>query len=1497
MLTSSDVRILYLRLLRREPTTVEIDLAQTEYSTIQQLETNIKASTEYHTVLYPNIPPTLLYRYDPDEQIIKVENVPATYPYGVLMSNGRVGFKTTGKYSKSDYTYVRSEDGYKRAPCYDFTDIRLSKFSNPQQELMVSNHNQTLYLSQCRFTHQFFVDAEKDSEIEEVVPVLVQIDKYPLFNHKSCVLQKYTLRADENAKLILSHQIRSGYKKFKSGKIELNDGNMYNVCEVENQVDSFYVNALTMTHYPDDSITHIGNVNKQSEVERDDFEIFLTANTYSVFYVLTSVTLSDYNNPSTNLNVLNNLIHIPFTQTIDQHILNWRRTLWDTNISIVPKSSASEAEYVEINTFNGLIQRALFSLYTDCFEFDADIDMFVLPTLVTLKPNLAKRVLDIRRRQITSPTNHVHTNVRDSKYKLISEKSISYNITVLALTCIHIWNTFRVTRDKNWLLNNGYPSMLECCEHLQSHSFENVNTVTNYLVKQAIDFTNQALYELNYVLMKDFTLSSNYTVPYFDDTRLINPSSLTIVVRVEESEGLYHYAFYDDEAVGGAFLGYRFGGDSGYKLALADNTEYIFKFEFSLVEYPIQFTLLVPDSGFYISNLDYDTIGQFTQFYIPSPNSTSITLTSARLIGYAHRASIDSEFDVFKGKFNTIYGKYAFITQSLTNIVKPYYDYNFELLNRVEHFVMFNSYYNASFYKGQTSTTINSYKKTFVDMVGDNVVFYNKHTVDRDMLTVLLEAGLEGMVAQNANIYTKRKNHLQLCQTKLIRSLLDTTMSQPWFFGNLSSELLFVVVTCLLELTVKGETNRARAQITEYGLKYTPKSVLPLPWNKLTASNIGIEKQNIVLSNAMFSDSPFNDFPEGMTLVVSIHDTQNNTVTFNIDWSTSFPNGIPETFHYYVVLQSQDDDIDYTDENNKDQLLQLAETESEMDRPDKTIVYTPLIGVVDSVESYDIPELHNRIVHVVYSEDDDFNTAFKRKTFDMSVLPQPTDNNNDGPSLSATLDYDINGQEVYLQVALTYNSLIGYSYQPFTEINVSFEYDDIVFDTNDIFFTEDVLPVIFQNDTKTIQLSLSLDNSVVASEISIGVLNLRMIYSAISNLNSYTSNVYDVLKGNIHITNASVFPPNVSIQPMPSEFVNNPIVFLDYQSVIDGYLHGIPLLKQVGGLGFGDSINSLLANVQIMNIFGGIDNAVFKVKENGSVRYYAIGFNEYNMLMTNTLSDSLHSLKSCVALDQLVSSTGSDIQEVHTTNTFSMVLLENGKVYGIGYNESFNLGDGTMTNRTTFVESSVINDLASGLGAPITRLVLNDKAVLIQFGNNTLYGLGDIDPIFVTESMPVELTEMNVMLSGYAIERIESGDKHFKFVLDHNGTKEWWGIGLNRYNSMGLDSNVNADIEYTGRFHRLHTIERFINGRLYEKGYTGVHSSTPDSAYVVKSHDLPTASVIVLDTITNKIYMIGTFYPQDDTVIPEPDWVEVDMIETVPKFLSMCGRGFVMNQD
>ena len=283
--------------------------------------------------------------------------------------------------------------------------------------------------------------------------------------------------------------------------------------------------------------------------------------------------------------------------------------------------------------------------------------------------------------------------------------------------------------------------------------------------------------------------------------------------------------------------------------------------------------------------------------------------------------------------------------------------------------------------------------------------------------------------------------------------------------------------------------------------------------------------------------------------------------------------------------------------------------------------------------------------------------------------------------------------------------------------------------------------------------------------------------------------------------------------------------------------------------------------------------------------------------MTNTLSDSLHSLKSCVALDQLVSSTGSDIQEVHTTNTFSMVLLENGKVYGIGYNESFNLGDGTMTNRTTFVESSVINDLASGLGAPITRLVLNDKAVLIQFGNNTLYGLGDIDPIFVTESMPVELTEMNVMLSGYAIERIDSGDKHFKFVLDHNGTKEWWGIGLNRYNNMGLDRNVDANIEYTGRFHRLHTIERFVNGKLYDKGYTGVHSSTPDSAYIVKSHDLPTTSVIVLDTITNKIYMIGTFYPQDDTVIPEPDWVDVDMIETVPKFLSMCGRGFVMNQD
>lgn len=1516
MLTLNDVRILYLRLLRREPRDTEIVSAIATHATVQELESEIIASTEYQILTFPNRPPSLKFVYHEDSDTVHVNDVPEKYPNGVVISNGRIGFKTTGDYHTSEYNYVRSVDGIHRRLCYDFTNIRLNHFSEPSTTHKVYDNSQTLNLSECKFATQFVIDAEPVSVTNvattTTVPVHVKIERFPLYNHKSCMLQKYTLLASGNdANLIFSHQIRSKFTQFKSVNMVLDDGNVYTTYEVDNFDDTFYVNALTMTSYSNDSnnIRHIGNLYQQSDVSKDDFEITLPDGEELVVYVLTSITINTYNDKDTNTNAFNNLIHTPFAQLIDDHITTWRNMFWNTNVGITPKQSVTDVESKDIHNLNALLKRVLFSIYTDCYEFDMDIDLFVMPILVLLKPSLAKRALHIRNHQITSLNNNIKkSNIRDGKYKWIDRRQPYYHNVVLALSCIHSWNTFRVTRDKNWLLNNGYPFMAKCSEHLVlNYSYQDTrnNTMTNYLVNQAIEFTNQALYELNYVLMNDYVPRSPFTIPYFDDTHIISPSSTTIVIRVEEHDSLYNYVFYDDDSVGGALLGYRFGGNSGYKLALAENTDYTFKFDFPMIDYPIRFSLLLPEKGFYIiESIGIDTINLYIKYAEPALGTTSLVVNSSQLVGYENKQVKENGYDIFKGRFNTLYGNYAFITQTLNNIIKPTLSYNFELLSKVESFAMFNSYYNATFFKGQSDQAVNAHKSEFVDIVRDNVVFYSKHSsMPKNELSVLLEAGLEGIIAQGSQSYSLRKNHIQLCEHKLIDSLKDDTMNAPWFLGDLSSELLFIVLTSMFELSIRGETNRSRTMISDYALKYTPKNVLPLSWSRISAQNVGYEGLNISLNNAMFMDSPFNEFPDGMMIVTSIHDITSNTVYLHVDWTNAYPSGIPPTFQYYVVLQDLTDDTDYTLEENQAALLSLAQSKT-LNEPNFDITYTPIETITYSEVVYDVPELHNRTVYVVYAEDGDFNNNFKFKLFKMSTLPIPSTPNRMLPY--AELGYEIADDQVHLTLSLSYTSLLNYTYQPFTEITLSIAYDSIVFDKSDISHTSDNTLLVFEHtiDNKTIDLTLTIPESAIVNNVSMGTIKMKMNYNTIYNLASYASDISVVLNGNMHIVNTSSFPPRVELQPMPPEFVNNPLIFLDYQNIIDGYLHPISALRQMGGNGLGESINSLLATnpaFQLVNVFGGSDNAVFQLKDaDANMVYYGIGFNQNNMLMTNVTLDHLTNLTPCIALQNLVTAQNSPIKEVHTTNLFSMVILENGKVYGIGYNESFNLGDGTSTNRSAFVESTLINDTASALNTSVSKLVLNDKAVLIVLENNHIYGLGDMSPVFISESSPIALQEMLTFTSAYdAIERIECGYKHFKFQMRKGTTYEWWGIGLNTYNNMGLDTYVDSNTEYTGKFHRLHMIERFTYGKMYEISYSGVSAITPNAAYMVRAHDLPVTSVVMLDTTTNKMYKIGTFDPDQETVSPNPEWIEIDLTELssllAPKFLSMCGKGFVVN--
>ena len=130
----------------------------------------------------------------------------------------------------------------------------------------------------------------------------------------------------------------------------------------------------------------------------------------------------------------------------------------------------------------------------------------------------------------------------------------TYFIYSTAMLAVHIWNLFRVTVDRNWLINTGYPAMRRSCDFLITQKRTH-NTVVDYMVSTAYRFMHQTMYELNYVQIGRYPTDA-YVFATVEHTQDVTNAGTTFYVRVEredESE-LWHFAFYDSED---RYLGYK----------------------------------------------------------------------------------------------------------------------------------------------------------------------------------------------------------------------------------------------------------------------------------------------------------------------------------------------------------------------------------------------------------------------------------------------------------------------------------------------------------------------------------------------------------------------------------------------------------------------------------------------------------------------------------------------------------------------------------------------------------------------------------------------------------------------------------------------------------------------------------------------------------------------------------------------------------------------------
>jgi hypothetical protein len=236
------------------------------------------------------------------------------------------------------------------------------------------------------------------------------------------------------------------------------------------------------------------------------------------------------------------------------HVLAWNK-LWQTNITISPKSGLPQLKEKNIENLNRIIRMSLYNIYSasretlnanntnglSMIDVDGTIindgDLWLLPLMLFIKPTIARSMLDFRFKMLNTaqqiagsygyqgakfPYIDSISNTKDGiKWNVLTPLSVFNN----AVIAVNTWNYYRISKDKDWLISVGYPilksitefliSIMDINEDDNSYHIKNVigingseskqdNSFTNHFVRLAIRFTIEASYELSYFVRDEW---------------------------------------------------------------------------------------------------------------------------------------------------------------------------------------------------------------------------------------------------------------------------------------------------------------------------------------------------------------------------------------------------------------------------------------------------------------------------------------------------------------------------------------------------------------------------------------------------------------------------------------------------------------------------------------------------------------------------------------------------------------------------------------------------------------------------------------------------------------------------------------------------------------------------------------------------------------------------------------------------------------------------------
>ena len=852
-----EFRILYLRLLQREPSFLEtsnyLDNLINGTISIEDVQRDIEETLEYKRTLddyYGDI------FYDRSLNTLELTNLNDKKYDGVNIANGKLCVKTGALPYETTESIISVKYDFDNLGRYNnnviqgfkYTDLRFFKYE--QDTIDVIDYTQKLNMYNATFTKSYKLKNNETAREIHIYHESLALQQYPY-----CFLQNIKIENRENVAIdisiyhILSHNDNLMEVEYYNNTI--NGVHMFYCKGVDNE-RKITVCANSAYKFNNVDVKGMSIGDKESV---NQFLVSIPGNDYVEFNIVTGMmSTSDFGEPERELmRILLNIYDKPLK--VD-HSKKWI-DVWRTADIVIHQKTNIEGDEIANATkiterFQRHIKYALYNIFSivrddvnvevnplnlSVIDNDGEIywnsELFLIPVLLLLRPKCARVLLDYRYKQLENAKNLALAYGNAGSYypyrgDVVYYKDIYWESGAPvyafnnALIALNVWNYYRVTQDRYWLHEKGFSIIQNCVRFFQSlfdenynlrsvytinNNVEENNVFTRYLIITVIKHYREACYEISFNVPSDieelYNNVKNNVVSLLEtvtvDTTVEIPQRVDI--RTENGE----IVFYDTTS--GNIIGKQFGGYSGYHMKVSNTVNY----EFNI------------DANTYIKLYDNEN-NEIVETDGSALYSSEYGLTDGSVI--IVDGNIASYSNIYMKDY--VFGKNAFVRTSekqLHNILE----------SNLENKILETQFILMTYYSKLLLNNFNFINR--IDIIQDNLMYYNINNDNNDnFINKFIKSNMESLLAQDTGLTSEKEYYITKFE-RTMESIFDSTeMSQP--FGNhiYYSFLVFNILTSMVKLKIRGSISDQRFYVDTFGISVSSGNILPKYWEKIVVN-------------------------------------------------------------------------------------------------------------------------------------------------------------------------------------------------------------------------------------------------------------------------------------------------------------------------------------------------------------------------------------------------------------------------------------------------------------------------------------------------------------------------------------------------------------------------------------------------------------------------------------------------------------------------------------